>query len=129
MLTTITSFGHPIKTPKRRGKQAEGLVVNACIKWLWANGCFVWRNNTGALPDKYGRTIHYGHKGSADIIGVNPHGLFLAVEAKSAKGKLSPDQALFRDRVQAKQGVYVLARSTDDLEARKAEILRKMVNG
>ncbi len=108
---------------KRRGRQPEGLVVNACIKWLWAQGCFVWRNNTGALPDKTGRKVHYGHKGSADIIGVNPYGKFIAVEAKSAKGRITPEQAIFRDRIEAKGGVYVLAKSIDDLEARKGEIL------
>lgn len=98
--------------------------MHHCIQWLWAQGCFVWRNNSGALRPALGeRPIRFGYKGSADIIGITPSGRFLACECKSAKGRLSEAQILFRDRIQAKQGLYVLARGIDDLEARKREIL------
>lgn len=101
----------------------ESQIVSACIRWLWANGCYVWRQNTGGFKDKRGQYVSFGTRGCADIIGVTPTGKFIGCECKSAKGKPSEAQDLFRDRIQAKNGLYVLARSTDDLERRKGEIL------
>jgi hypothetical protein len=102
----------------------ESYVVKACIEWLHLNGCFVWRNNTGAYKHhESGAYIRYGLTGSADIIGVNPKGRFIAVECKSDKGKLSESQYAFGAKVKVRRGVYVLARSIDDLEAVRTEIL------
>ena len=101
----------------------ESLVVSACIQWLHVNGCFIWRNNTGAFKDATGRWVRYGLNGSADVIGVNPSGRFIAVEAKSDKGKPTEQQLRFGERVVAHGGVYVVAHSIDDLESRRAELL------
>lgn len=101
----------------------ESQIVNACLRWLWLHGCYVWRNNSGAWkPEGADRYIHYGTPGSADIIGVTRCGRFIAVEAKTLKGKLSPLQEVFKERVEDHNGIFILARSIDDLELRKAEI-------
>lgn len=110
---------------------SESAVVSACIKWLWLHGCFVWRNNTGNHKHSYKRKdgsfgesyIRYGRVGSADIIGTNPYGRFLSIECKFGKNNLSPYQQAFRTDVLLHNGIYIVARSVDDLEDNKAEIL------
>jgi len=72
----------------------------------------VFRNNTGALPDRTGRIIRYGLcVGSSDIIGVAADGLFLAIECKTAKGKATPEQERFIAAVKARGGRAGVARS------------------
>ena len=110
----------------------ESAILSACLKWLWANGVFCWRNNTGAYrPEGSGRFIRFGKKGSADIIGVNPHGRFVAVETKRKGKKLETHQEQFKQMIQEKFGVFVLAHSIDDLEANRDIILSacKIPNG
>jgi hypothetical protein len=102
----------------------ESLVVSACIQWLHVHGCFVWRNNTGAYKHPASNTfIRYGLVGSGDILGMTPRGRFLAVECKSEKGKPTEQQERFGGRVTEHGGLYILAHSIDDLEARRGEIL------
>lgn len=113
------------KAPKATG--GESAIVSACIKWLWAHGCYVWRNNTGAYkPEGSNRYIAYGHKGSADILGVTKTGRFIACECKRPGKGLEPTQELFRNRVQEKGGLHITARALEDLERRKYEILGGM---
>ena len=107
----------------RRNKRTESALVNAAIRWLWHHGCYVWRQNTGAYkPEGSNRYIQYGTPGCADIIGVTQAGVFIAVDCKSAKGKLTDHQLRFRDRVLEKNGIYICAKSLDDLDARKGEL-------
>ncbi len=102
----------------------ESHVVKACIDWLWNHGCFVWRNNSGGYkPEGTSRFIRFGRKGSADIIGLTKHGRFIAVECKSAKGKLRPEQERFGEDVADHNGIFIVAYSTDDLEGKKELIL------
>lgn len=111
---------------------SESAVLSACIRWLWYQGCFVWRNNSGAAKHSYTRKdgshgesyIRYGFPGSADIIGVNPNGKFISIECKSPTGKPpTVQQRHFGARIVENGGIYIVARSIDDLEAHKAEIL------
>lgn len=102
---------------------SENQVVNACIRWLWLHGVYCWRNNSGGYKSDKGNFIRYGHKGSSDIIGITPSGRFISVEAKHGKNKLQPSQEEFRDKILACNGIYIVAYSTDDLEARKNEIV------
>lgn len=101
----------------------EKLVISACIKWLWNHKCFVWRNNTGHWKDGNGNHIRYGYVGSADIIGINPHGVFLAIECKSGYNKQTEEQLNFQRKVEEQKGIYILAYSVDDLIAMKQRIL------
>lgn len=93
--------------------QLEGRIVNECMIALSQAGCIVWRNDTGAYKAD-GRLIRYGLcKGSADIIGVAPDGLFLAVEVKTPKGRTTPEQDRFLAAVRSKGGRAGVARSAD----------------
>tara|TARA_R110002051_G_scaffold178040_1_gene247849 strand:+ start:7308 stop:7646 length:339 start_codon:yes stop_codon:yes gene_type:complete len=73
-----------------------------------------WRNNTGAIRlDK--RFIRFGAVGSSDILGVMSDGRFLAIEVKSAKGKLTKHQKVFLDGIRDAGGVAFVARSIEDV--------------
>ena len=94
---------------------SESLVVAQCLEWLALRRIFAWRNNTGAYKAD-GRWIRYGHPGSGDILGLLPDGRFLSVECKTEAGRQSKTQKLFQKMIERNGGVYLLARSTADLE-------------
>lgn len=91
--------------------QNQILLAIGSLPWLK-----VWRNNSGALYDRTGKLVKFGLAGSADIIGiVKPHGRFLAIEVKAEKGRQSESQRNFQRMVEGMGGVYVLARSVEDV--------------
>lgn len=126
-MTTLAPWQQktPSYQPQRKNKRTESALVNAVMRWMWLNGCYCWRQNTGAYkPEGSSRYIQYGTPGCADIIGVTSSGVFIAVECKSAKGKLTDHQLKFRDYILEKNGIYICAKSLDDLENRKSEIVQ-----
>jgi hypothetical protein len=97
--------------------RSEGNVLNDCMVALSVAGCTVWRNNTGALPDRTGsgRVVKFGLcKGGSDIIGMTSDGRFLAVECKTAIGRATPDQVRFIDAVNRMGGRAGIARSAKE---------------
>lgn len=109
----------------------EKQIQDEILGWLLYNGYFVWRNNTGSLPvanapvkgaiapQKQFRRIKVGYKGSADIIGLHKDGTgrFIAIEVKSKKGKQSVHQKIFEAQITRLGGIYILAKSLDDVKA------------
>lgn len=96
----------------------ETSIQNAIIKKLteYQPNIVFWRNNTGVLIDKTGRPVRFGLVGSADIIGIiAPHGRWLAIECKTATGKQRPEQKNFEAMIKKMGGVYILARSPEDI--------------
>lgn len=79
--------------------------------------CRVWRANTGAARTRDGRLVRFGLKGQADILGLTTTGRFLAIECKSATGRLRPEQIAFCDMVERFGGLYIVARSAEDAVA------------
>lgn len=73
-----------------------------------------WQNATGALKDATGRLIRYGLPGSSDIIAIIA-GRFVGIEAKVGRDQQRPNQAAFATAVQRAGGIYILARSVDDV--------------
>ena len=74
----------------------------------------IWRANTGvAQIDK--RFIRFGIPGQADLTGILPDGRRLEIEAKSPTGRQSDDQKNFQRMIEKFDGLYVLARSVDDV--------------
>jgi hypothetical protein len=95
------------------------ILVNACLSWLAANKIPAWKMNTGAFMGASGHMVRAAFPGCADILGILPggdNGLFLAVECKTGRGELTDDQKEFKAVVLATGGVFVGARSVDDLE-------------
>ena len=97
----------------------------------------VFRNNTGlgwagktihfskpctitALPGdvliRAARPLHAGLcEGSSDLIGWSSDGKFIAYEAKSQIGELTPEQNNFLDAVKTAGGIAKCVRSVDDI--------------
>lgn len=81
----------------------------------------LWRQNTGAATLN-GRLVRFGTPGAADIQGIlRPAGRFLAIECKSATGKQREEQAKWQRMVEEHGGLYVLARSLEDVDAALAK--------
>lgn len=104
----------------------ESPVLKSCRQYLELMGYKVIRNNTGKgwfLPYQQGkkppmgaRWIEFGEKGSGDLIACSPTGRYLEIETKSTKGKQTPEQVIREDDIKSRNGVYIVAYSTDDLE-------------
>lgn len=82
-------------------------------------GLRVWRNQTGALKNDRGQLIRFGCPGSADILGIMaPDGRFLAIEVKTDSGRQSDQQRHFQTMIENHGGLYILARSVEDVLGR-----------
>src|SRR3972149_3844401 len=97
-------------------------LIRTILTWLQLTRPqgFYWRQNTGCFKGEYEskpRFVRFGVPGMADICGVLPGGRALYIEAKSAKGKQSPHQIAFQAAVEGAGGLYILARSLDDVAA------------
>ena len=120
-----------VRFPRRKKSQPEGGVKNACIRWLCLHGCDVISNTTGSAYREYttkggeqrSYRINFGKKGSGDILACSPTGKWVEIETKAGKNGQEPDQILRQQEIEKRGGIYILARSTDDLEARKSDIL------
>lgn len=79
---------------------------------------WLYRNNRGVARELVsGRPVEFGFPGQADLSGLLPGGIRLEVELKSSTGRPSDDQLHFAAMVRAFGGIYVLARSADEVEA------------
>ena len=63
-----------------------------------------------------GHMIRYGLVGSCDILGICRGGRFLGIEVKTGSGRLRKEQEAFRDMIQRFGGLYILARSLEDVK-------------
>ena len=109
----------------------ESPVVHACLMWFFAHGMEPIRNNSGGFTKRYtskktGQTkshfVKFGKKGTGDILVCTKTGKWCEVEAKG-DGEQTPEQVERQAHVERMGGIYILARSTDDLVSRKCEIL------
>jgi len=75
----------------------------------------LWRANTGVA--RIGnRVVRFGVPGQADLTGILPGGRRLEVEVKSPEGIQTDDQRNFQRMIERFGGVYVLARSVEDVQ-------------
>ena len=106
-------------------KTTHADLVGACLTWLqliYPSGLF-YQSNTGAraipaTPTTKRRFVRFGTRGLADITGIlpgKPHGIPIYVECKVGRDKQSEDQKIFETNVIGAGGIYVVARSIDDL--------------
>lgn len=82
------------------------------------------RVNTGmAYPPHSKRLVKFGVPGTADIVGlIAPTGRMLMVEVKTATGTQSEAQKVMQRIVTAFGGLYVVARSVEDVDAALAPL-------
>lgn len=91
-------------------------LVNRLLIALSKRGHMVTKFTTGSGFTQYGARISFGCPGWADIIGITPSGQFLAVEAKTGNATLQKNQKDFRDQVERRGGIFIIARSETDLD-------------
>jgi len=105
-------------------KISESMIQRTILDMLYYHPMVgrVWRQNVQGIPihgkpGKY-RPAPSGSRGVSDIIGIlKPSGRMLAIEVKSATGKLSTRQKAFLDQINADGGMAICARSVDDVLA------------
>lgn len=79
----------------------------------------LWRANAGKAYVRTStgfRTVQMNLPGCPDLIGwLAPAGRFLGIEVKAARGGLRQAQKAFRDALTRMGGLYIVARSVDDV--------------
>ncbi|MFB3893610.1 MAG: hypothetical protein ACE15C_16475 [Phycisphaerae bacterium] len=81
----------------------------------------LWRANVGVA--RIGtRVIRFGVPGQADLTGILTDGRRLEIEVKSPTGRQTAEQAAFQNMIEKFHGIYILARSTDDVRQRLAAL-------
>jgi hypothetical protein len=105
-----------LKSTGSSREASEKEIENSILQWLSLNGIYAWKvNNVGVFDPirKVYRKAHspYIRKGIADILGILPDGRLLAIEVKSASGRLSPEQKDFLMTINQKGGLGIMARS------------------
>ena len=74
----------------------------------------LWRANTGVA--RIGtRVVRFGIPGQADLTGILPDGRRLEIEVKSPTGRQSSAQKAYERMIKRFNGVYILARSVEDV--------------
>ena len=101
--------------PRRRGKP-ERAVQRAILLYLRVKGCIVAVTDAGAA---YRAGAFFGDSvpaGWPDITGLLPSGRFIGVECKASGGRQSPVQKAMEEAIRKRNGIYILAKSVDDVE-------------
>ena len=101
---------------KRRKVTPESAVLAEVLQTLHASEKVAWarRMNTGAAMVG-NRFVRFGFVGCSDILGQLRDGRLLAVECKSKRGRLEPEQEQFLSLVQKAGGVAIVARNCNDV--------------
>ena len=89
--------------------QAEILVIVTALPTA-----MFWRQNVGTARDAGGRVVRFGLPGTPDILGTY-QGRAIGIEVKSATGRQRPEQKLWQAQFERAGGLYILARSVDDV--------------
>ncbi len=96
----------------------EKATQAAILDYLALKRIFHWRNNTGTFKPESGGFYRFGTPGSPDIFVVlPPAGQLMGIEVKDVKGRLNENQVSFKERLEAAGGIYLLARTLDDVMA------------
>lgn len=99
-------------------EKSEARIKQDIMLWLSEQGIFAWNNATGTgLSFDGTRTISFGFPGSPDILAVlHPDGRFMGIETKTRTGKQRETQKKFQAVFEKSGGLYIVARSTDDVK-------------
>ena len=94
-------------------------IENQILNFLNKLGIFAWKNQSVGIYDPvkkiYRKPNNRFHlKGVSDIIGTI-QGRMLAIEVKTEKGVISPEQRIFIARINEEGGIAFVARSVDQV--------------
>lgn len=90
----------------------ETAIQKSILAALHAAGRQAWRLNAAG-----GNWRMRSNPGFADILTLGPGGRATFIEVKTSDGELRPAQAAFQTSVERAGGVYLVARSVDDVLA------------
>lgn len=95
--------------------QSEHSIQNEIMRYYCTKSWLrLWRANTGV--GRFGdRAVQFGVKGQADLTGLLPDGRRLEIEVKKATGRQSKEQIAFQRMIESFGGLYILARSVQDV--------------
>lgn len=114
----------PTRAPARQRtrRTPEAKVTAAVDKYLekLTPRPIVTRANAGHWEGEGGHVIMGAKAGTSDKLCLFEGGIYVALELKAA-GRQTPAQAAFQQRVEALGGLYILARSVDDVRRALAE--------
>lgn len=100
-------------------KITEKMILKASLEYLQIKGYVCKRNNSGKIflknPNGSTRAINVGEAGWPDVEGMTKTGQYFGIEFKTPIGKQSPDQVVMQDRIRKSGGIYILARSVQDV--------------
>jgi penicillin-binding protein-related factor A (putative recombinase) len=94
-------------------------IENELLTWLYLKGIFAWKNQSVGIFDSRKKIFRKSNNkfhinGVSDILCIY-RGHFVAIEVKSEKGRMTPDQITFCEKVKLSGGFSFVARSVDDL--------------
>lgn len=122
-------FGLGQPEPKQPNDRPEAAALVEVLKALRAHPLVAWaeRQNSGAVRNG-GRFIRFGWPGCPDVLGQLRDGRFLGVEVKAAKGRASPEQVAFLERIRGAGGVGFIAHDLRDV-VRELKTIKGNQNG
>ena len=104
-------------TPDPGSTEAHNKLISEILLTFGASPILrIWKNDVGVGRSLNGnRVLRWGLKGSADIIGIGFGGRFVAIEVKTGKARQSEQQKCFQQMIQNMGGIYIVARSVQDV--------------
>lgn len=107
--------------------QPEKQIENDILRFLWSRDIYCWKIKSVGTYDPTKRLFRkpspFYKKGVSDILGCLPDGRLLAIEVKTIKGRLSPEQKLFLNEVTQRGALAFVARSIEDITEHMGEYL------
>jgi hypothetical protein len=102
--------------------QRESFLVHAILKaWGAHPSLRIWRQNTGGAKIN-GYFVKFGTPGQGDISGILAGGRRLEIECKTERGRQSEEQVSFQLMIERFGGLYVLARSVEEVDTALAAV-------
>jgi hypothetical protein len=102
--------------PRRHRGKPERAIQRTILIYLRVRGCLVAVTDAGAAFRAGVFGADTVPAGWPDITGLLPDGRFIGVECKSPTGRQSPAQSRMQEEIRRRNGVYILARSIEDVE-------------
>ena len=93
-------------------------LINAVVNYLLLKGHYAWScdNSANYNPELGFRVKNKSHlDGVADVCGVHRSGTAIFVEVKIKRDKPSDAQKAFRAEVEKRGGIYLIAKTLDDI--------------
>ena len=95
--------------------KSEQQIQNEILLAASNAGHRLWRANAGKIQTVHGGWIKLFPKGFPDTVGYRKgDGKFIAIEVKTPKGKLRPEQEKFKEFAETQPIIYGIARSVEE---------------